>query len=115
MQPTTRHLLKHMRRQLDGKPSPLPAPGQLVWRWFLDLCRTRTSHGYGPNPLAYAEIEAYARLYRWPMEPRHVDMILALDRVWIEQARIRADNADGANPRGPAQPLTPDAFDAVFA
>jgi len=102
-----------LHSHLAGKPLPVPAGGELVWRWFLDLCRTRTSNGYGPNPIGFAEIEAYVRLYRWPLEPRHVDMILALDRLWMQAARTGEGGSAGIV-KLPGQEATPEAFDAVF-
>lgn len=106
-----------LRAHLAGQ-SPLPSvpePARLYWRWFTDLCRTRTSNGYGPNPIGYAEIEAYTRLYGWPLEPRHVDMIMALDRVWMAQARAPENTGGYAPlPKMSDQPLTADAFDAVW-
>lgn len=110
MQRTTRQLLEHMRLQLDGKSSHVPAGGQLIWRWFIDLCRTRSYHGYGPNPLTYAEIEAYARVYGWPIDGRHVDAILEMDRAWLARARSGSDGSAAHS-----QPMTAEAFDAVFA
>lgn len=104
-----------MMAAMKGKGSRVPEGWQLVWGWFNDLCRTRTSNGYSPNPITHAEIEAYARLYRWPLEPRHVDMILAMDRVWMEHAR--QNNGVGGGPNaasGPGVEITPEAFDAVF-
>ncbi|MGV8831261.1 MAG: phage tail assembly chaperone [Devosia sp.] len=98
---------------LAGGRQPVPEAGRLAWGWFIDLCRTRTSNGYGPNPISFAEIEAYARLYRWPLEPRHVGIILALDRVWLEKARAGEGGAAGAmRPQG--QEATPESFDAMF-
>ena len=109
------HMLEALRRGLGRQPLNLPAGGQLVWGWFIALCRTRTSNGYGPNPISYAEIEAYARLYRWPLEPRHIDVILAMDRVWMDHARAQAGGSTKiVAPNGPGAEMTPDAFDAVF-
>lgn len=111
MDHTLLHLKEHMRLHFAGKPSIAPAAGVLVWQWFIALCRTRTGNGWGPNPISFSEIEAYARLYRWPLEPRHVDMILALDREWMNHAR---GGSPGAAPVH-SQPMTADAFDAVFS
>jgi hypothetical protein len=110
-------VIDHLRRQLDGKAGRFPDAGRLAWRWFNDLCRTRTSNGYGPNPISFAEIEAYARLYRWPLEPRHVELILDMDRTWLEWARTAGSPSGGgkAPPRSSGQPMTPAAFDAVFS
>jgi hypothetical protein len=106
-------ILDHLRKSLADKAGRVPDAGRLVWSWFLALCRTRTSNGYGPNPISYAEIEAYARLYRWPLEPRHVDLILAMDRVWMEHARGMEGVMPGAASRSGVE-MTPEAFDAVF-
>ncbi|WDR07294.1 hypothetical protein PSQ90_07710 [Devosia rhodophyticola] len=98
--------------------SDVPEAGRLAWKWFTDLCRTRTMHSNGPNPISYAEINAYARLYRWPLEPRHIDLILALDRVWLDHANeeqraaMASDNPSRSKKTDPE--LTLEAFDAVF-
>ena len=104
-----------LQRALESKAPGIPVGGALVWRWFLDLNRTRSSSGFAPNPLTYSEIEAYARLYRWPLEPRHVDMIMAMDRVWIAHARSNMGGESMINSAGASQEITPEAFDAVFA
>jgi len=87
----------------------IPDGGELAWSWFLALNRTRAMGFTGPNPISYSEIEAYARLHRWPLEKRHVDLILAMDRAYLEfnQARREA-------PRTPSADISPDLFDAVF-
>lgn len=58
--------LENLERQ-TRKPNPDLAPLECpdfvlhVWGWFCDLSRAR-SGGMGPNPIGYAEIEAWARL-----------------------------------------------------
>lgn len=99
-----------LRKRLAGGAARVPEGGALVWGWFADLCTTRAQG----NPISYAEIEAYARLYRWPVEPRHVEMIRALDRVWLEAARGPAP-AQGQPPASYSPPpVTAAAFDVVF-
>ncbi|MBN9335386.1 hypothetical protein [Devosia sp.] len=99
---------------LAGKAHKIPEGGQLAWGWFNALCRTRTNSGYSPNPLSYAEIEAFARLYRWPMEPRHIDMILALDRAWLDDAAKRFKAAQNGSGGADAPPITKGALSAIF-
>lgn len=106
-------LQEALRQSLRGNAATIPAGGHLFWRWFNDLNRTRTGNGYGPNPIGHAEIDAYAKLYRWPLEPRHVDMILAMDRVWLDHARSLVPGSRSASAE-PAVDCTPEAFDAVF-
>lgn len=102
---------------LQGKSAPAmnPEAGRLAWGWFVDLHQTRT-HGFaGPNPISFAEIEAYARLHRWPLAARHIDLIIALDRAYLAHAN-HSSHLTGGNPqpRGSEQKLSPAAFDAVF-
>jgi hypothetical protein len=39
-----------------------PEGAEHVWLWFCQLEAVRTSNGYGPNPIAYGEIAAWAAL-----------------------------------------------------
>lgn len=100
----------HMR---GNRRHRVPEAGRLAWRWFCALNDTRTYHFGGPNPIAFAEIEAYARLHRWPLLPHHVDLIRKLDRAWLDNCYLRT--ADGKTiPRSSGQKLTPELFNAVF-
>jgi hypothetical protein len=96
-----------------GKPPRLPAGGELAWRWFVALCRTRSMGFAAPSPLTYAEIEAYARLNRWPLEPHHVETILALDRAFLDHAGQPAGRAPPRR-QPPSTAITAEAFDAFF-
>ena len=116
MSQVARQLCETLRQHLAGKHAPVPEGGRLAWQWFLDLNWTR-ARSMGPSPITYAESEAYSRLYRWPLEPRHVDLILDLDRTWLEWARA-AGNPSGegkAQPAPQGQEMTPALFDAVFS
>lgn len=108
-------LIAALERHLAGKPPCIPEAGRLAWSWFSDLCRTRTWHMAGPNPISHAEIEAYARLYRWPLEPRHIELIMALDRIWLDHVQMQRDGATSKMPRSSGQAITATAFDAVFS
>lgn len=111
-----KQLLAALQRALDKKPPRVPEAGRLLWRWFIALSETRTYHMAGPNPISFAEIEAYACLHRWPMEPRHVAIIRALDAAWLAHATASSARREGKNavPRSSSQPITADLFDAVF-
>lgn len=105
----TRQLASALRQTMSRNTSArLPEGGGLVWGWFADLCGTRTYHDGGPNPISYQEIDAYARLMRWPMEPKHVEIIRELDAQWMKIAA----GGDGSRQR---PPLTAAAFDALVA
>lgn len=107
-------LVDAVKSRVAGDRHPrLPEAGTLFWNAFCDLCATRTYHASGPNPIAYAEIEAWTRVRRRPLEPRHVELILAMDQAWIEaSASARKRGGKAIEPVG--GPLTPDFFDAVF-
>jgi hypothetical protein len=113
-------LCAELKRQLEAKGvavMAIPAGGELLWRWFLDLSRTRRAGLAGPEPISYSEIEAYARSTRWPIEPRHVAVLRAMDDVWMEHARKRTTPApEGVKAMRPVSstPMTAGLFDAVF-
>ena len=102
---------------VTGKMPAIPAGGDLIYRWFADLSMARSWHYAGPNPISYAEIEAYCRLHRWPMEPHHVDAIRALDRAFVDQyhhaVTKRNDGAKGGSIVS-ERPMSAGLFDAMF-
>jgi hypothetical protein len=107
-------LREHLSR---GGPAPVPAGGELLWQWFAELNRSRTWHGFGPNPISLSEIETFGRLHRWPLRSDHVRMLQAMDDVYLAHAANRAKVASGKP--GSMQPvskraMTADLFDAVF-
>lgn len=110
-----RQLCHVLRSHLSGSRAPVPEAGRIAWGWFIDLCCTRTSNGFGPNPISYAEIEAYARLTRWPLEPRHIALIRAMDDVWLEHARKTLHRGEEKPAPSSAPKISPQAFDAVFS
>ncbi len=108
-----------LRRHLAGGKPVVPEAGVLLWNLFMEISASRTYHAAGPNPISHAEIEAYARLHRWPLAPHHTAVIRALDDAWLEHAYRKMESGkDGKTFDGRryanAQPLTAAGFDAVF-
>lgn len=72
---------------------PIPAALAHIWDWFCELSASRTGNGGGANPIAFTEIEAWARLTGRLLTPRDVRAIGLLDgelfRIWSEQDRRR--------------------------
>lgn len=68
-----------------------------VWPWFLDLHADRGSTGFGPAPITYPSIDAWARLTGWQPRPREVEAIRALDRAWRDD--LRASEGDDPGDR----------------
>ncbi|MBB1498459.1 hypothetical protein [Paracoccus sp. MC1862] len=98
-----------------GKVRP-PEAGIELWKAFQRLSATRTYHPAGPNPIQPSEIAAWCQLMRMPLEPRHVEIILAMDGAWLDQAYARDRTPDGVKTLPPIsqQPLTVALLDAVM-
>ena len=98
-----------------GDRPRIPAGGELLWRWFGDLSGTRPMGFSGYQPISYAEIDAYARLHRLPIEPHHIAALRAMDRAFL-------DALEGAQPPAgvkvlppiSGRPMTAGLFDAAF-
>ncbi|AXV15811.1 hypothetical protein CYG48_08945 [Neorhizobium sp. SOG26] len=112
-------LCAELKRQLEAKgkiTTAIPAGGDLLWQWFLDLSRSRTYGAAGPNPISFAEILTYGQAMRWPMEPRHVEILRAMDAVWIERAFEKKDAQEDPKPHMvQGRTMTPAKFDAMFS
>lgn len=98
-----------------GKSPRVPEGAWPIWSAFGELSAARSWGPHAPNPLAFSEIEAWARLTRWPLEPHHVRLLSALDRTWMAHAaRALSSSAQGHDraPR-PVGKLTAELFDRV--
>ncbi len=111
-------LIEFLKSTLDLKTGHmLPAGRELLWQWFTDLSRARTYNAAGPNPIAYGEIEAYARLHRWPLRPDHITALRQLDDAYLEHAYAKRQGApEGVKTLPPLSehPMTGAMFDALF-
>lgn len=106
---TSRLLRRGLRRAIEGRGTGLPSGAEPLLRIFLALSEQRRSDGGSPLPIGFVEIEAYARLMGWPLEPHHVETIRALDREWLKAVRERGDRKGRV-----AGTMNAAAFDAVF-
>lgn len=107
-----KQLVAAVRDSMSGGSPKIPEAGRLFWGWFLELSATRASGGFGPLPIQHSEIEAFARLNNWPIEPRHVGLLLEMDRALLSSMGTR-ETRPAATVR-PSADLTPDIFDAVI-
>lgn len=113
-------LCEELKRQLEAKAQTtprIPAGGDLLFRWFLDLHRSRTYHAAGPNPISYTEIQAYAVMMRWPIEPRHAMILKAMDQTYLEcnmKPQIEAPEGVKTLPPISTAPVTAGLVDAMF-
>lgn len=108
-----------LRRHLRDRGQPdVPEAGRLIWRIFWAISAARGFHQFGPAPISFAEIEAWARLTRTPLQPHHVAIIRAMDQVFLEHFALSKSTrrSDGVRelPRGSGHALTPALFDAAL-
>jgi hypothetical protein len=61
----------------------MPFELSYIWGWFWELAATRQSHGFGPNPLSYSDIAAWAGLTGVALRASELDAIMMLDRLWF--------------------------------
>jgi hypothetical protein len=89
--------LESVWRQTGVKPKELdelcelPESCSQVWSWFTDLSSSRSSNGFGINPLAYSEIKAYFDLMQ--IEPLEWELRL-LKRFDLELIKYYAKKAE---------------------
>ena len=85
-----------LRTRLAGGTSPVPDAGLPLMEAFGALSLQRGYNQHGPNPITWEALAAYVQIMRVPLEPRHADIIMALDGVWIEDAyRTDAEAPEG--------------------
>ncbi|MFJ1308596.1 hypothetical protein [Agrobacterium sp. P15N1-A] len=114
-------LCAELKRQLTASGADrgphIPAGGELLWKWFMALHKTRQAGMAGPQPITYAEIAAYSRIYSLPIEPRHVAILIAMDQAYLETVYKKQPNTpEGVKVLPPVSkaPLTAGLFDAQF-
>ena len=97
-----------LEAHLAGGRPMAPEGSSPLWNGFMALSRARSCGPGGPNPISYPEILAWARLMQVPLEPHHVQILTAMDQVWLQDFYKRTDKA------APVAPLSAAAFDAFL-
>lgn len=67
----------------EYKSLPMPSVLQHIWPWFMELSRSRSSGGFGPNPVSYQEIRAWSELTGVRPDNIEVQCIQALDLTYL--------------------------------
>ena len=77
-----------------GKAKPagprLPPEVAHIWGAYQDLDLSRSSSGFGPNPIAYGEILAYGALLGVVWRPWQIRAIKTLDAAFLSFCAERA-------------------------
>jgi hypothetical protein len=68
--------------ELDGPE--FPEAWDHLMTWFLDLGLGRTSSGFGPNPLTWADFQAWSQLTGIVLRPVEVQLLRVLDRAYLK-------------------------------
>jgi hypothetical protein len=55
-----------------------------VWKFFIDLHNTRSSNGFGVNPISYSDIYSYFKLLEIQPYDWEIETITKLDKVALE-------------------------------
>lgn len=74
----------------------MPEGFEYLWEWFRELDAARGSSGFGANPIAFVEIDAWARLTMRSPTPWDVRVLKQLDIAYL--------NAQARKPTKPAKP-----------
>ena len=112
-------LCQAVRDSLNKRKPRLPEGSAILWSAFGDLSRARGMGAMAPNPITLPEIEAWCRLNRTPLQPRHVEIIRAMDEAFLEHfanASKGDTTADGVRKIAPRsqQAISPALFDAAL-
>ena len=92
-----REQLENVWKQTGIKPKELENLIELkqsqyeLWSWFLSLHESRSSNGFGVNPITYSDIDSFFKLKQIIPEQWEVDLIKRLDRevlaVYAEKSK----------------------------
>lgn len=62
-----------------------------VWQWFHQLSNTRSSNGFGQNPITYVEIAAWSKLTQNYPDVIEIAAIKALDASYLNKQAEAAE------------------------
>lgn len=65
----------------------------LVWGYFMSLHSTRTSNGFGANPITYTEMRNYFDLIQVEPDEWEINLIRKFDSVALEMYDKAAENS----------------------
>jgi hypothetical protein len=62
---------------------PFPLHDAYLFAIFQELNASRSSNGFGYNPLSYTEIDAYRRMTGQMLNPWQVKMLMRIDQIFL--------------------------------
>lgn len=67
----------------------LPKELDYLWSDFMDLSSSRSSNGFGPSRITFADIDAWQRVNGVALQPWEIDLIRAADNEFLS-SKVKA-------------------------
>ena len=71
----------------------LPVAGGYLWNAYSRLRRRKGGTGFGPAPLEWPDIQAFMAAARYPLAPWEIEIIEAIDDLFIAERGKPAPSA----------------------
>lgn len=71
-----------------GAPE-IPDGWAVVWGWYWELCQGRGSNGFGPLPLSWESMAAWAGISGIALSPWLAAVLRSMDRAWLAAAAAK--------------------------
>ena len=73
----------------------VPPGGSDFWTWFWELADGRGGNGFGPLPLSWQDMDAWARISGIELQPWQARILRAMDAAWLEAADAARSKLQG--------------------
>lgn len=64
----------------------VPHGWECLWQWFWELSAGRGHNGFGPLPLTWPDVAAWAEISGITLQPWQAAVFRAMDAAWLEAA-----------------------------
>lgn len=68
---------------IDEDGPDIPAAGEGLWSWFLELHQGRPDYGFGPARLTWADMDAWARCFQIDLTPYELSTLKSMDLAYL--------------------------------
>jgi hypothetical protein len=96
---TLRKHLESVEAQTGKRPAQLDGPEfptgvEYLWEWYWQLRRHNGGNGFGPGPISWSEIDAWARRTGADPAPWELEVISELDAAYLKQQAVERKKND---------------------
>lgn len=77
--------LEEVMRRFGLEEPEIPEGFEQVWAWFWELAQGRGSTGFGPLPLAWADMTAWAHMGGIELAPWLGKLFRRMDLAWLDE------------------------------